>query len=112
MLLYAAEKNHPIAVYTTLVGMKKSDFERIKHIDFTTFALHLPDEFGNSTIPVDQEYLKLFEYVFKYFYEKKNHVETSCHGTVHPEIARILSNEFPDYFLRDFEIMFYLQYNW
>ena len=31
MVLYAHEKEHPIAVYTTCVGMKLEDIDKIKH---------------------------------------------------------------------------------
>ena len=50
MVLYAYEKGHDVAIFTTGVGWTIDDVERIKHIKFNKqekenggFCLHLPD---------------------------------------------------------------------
>ena len=61
MMLYAYEKGHPIAVFTTAVGMTLEDVERIKHIPFENgpnggFTLHLPDKEHLAKHPITEKY--------------------------------------------------------
>jgi hypothetical protein len=58
MILYAHKKGHKIIIFSTLVGLKKQDAERIKDIPFERFVIHLPDAEGNAHIPVTTEYLE------------------------------------------------------
>lgn len=63
MLLYAFDRGHQIAVYTTLVGMRISDIDRIRHVPFSTFVIHLPDADGLMKVEPDDDYLALLRYV-------------------------------------------------
>ena len=49
MLLYADQEGHPISVFTTGIGMKLEDVDRIKDVQYAGnpnggFVLHLPDQ--------------------------------------------------------------------
>lgn len=64
MLLHAHEKGHPIAVFTTGVGMSLEDVNLIKDIPFSggpnrNFTLHLPDKEGNAKHPINKKYLEV-----------------------------------------------------
>jgi tetratricopeptide (TPR) repeat protein len=70
MILYAYEKGHPIAIFTTAVGMTLDDVERIKHIPFDDgpnggFTLHLPDAEHLAKHPVTKSYIKVLEAIKK-----------------------------------------------
>ncbi len=94
MLLYAQEKGHKIAVYTTLVGMYYDDFEKIKDLQYEVFNIHLPDERNNSHIPVTEEYLLLLEKFIKTSpLSLMNKLEFSCHGPVHHEVLKIIKEK-------------------
>ena len=51
MVLYAYNTGHTnIKIFTTAVGMTPEDIDKIKHIPFRQFVLHLPDVFGITEI--------------------------------------------------------------
>ena len=60
MIVHAYENGYTVEVFTTLVGMKLSDVELIKHIKFNVFHLHLPDEKNIAKIAVNNDYLNVF----------------------------------------------------
>ena len=95
MVLYASQKGYPITIYTTLVGMNLKDFEQIKNLDFVTFAVHLPDYDSNAHIPIDKNYLTVFESVFQHFRseERKKRFEVSCHGPVHAKVRDLIPRD-------------------
>jgi radical SAM protein with 4Fe4S-binding SPASM domain len=63
MLLYAFAHGHQLSVYTTLVGMKTIDVDRIRHVPFSTFLVHLPDADRLMKVDPDDDYLALLRYV-------------------------------------------------
>lgn len=109
MVLYAYEKGHPIAIFTTGVGMSIEDFERIKHIPFSLgpenakistkgtpiynggFTLHLPDNENYAKHPITDKYIQLLEHIAK-SYNEVSFIRIVCMGTVHDKIKHI----FPD----------------
>lgn len=58
MLLATHEAAHRVAVFTTAVGLAARDVDRIAHIPFKRFSVHLPDADGMMKSPVDDEYLR------------------------------------------------------
>ena len=66
MLLYAHDRGHPISVFTTGIGMKLEDIERIKHVPFAGqpnggFTLHLPDKERKAKHPITDRYIEVIE---------------------------------------------------
>ena len=64
MLVHAHEKGHPVAVFTTGVGMRLEDIEIIKDIPFSggpnrNFTLHLPDADRKAKHPINKNYIKV-----------------------------------------------------
>jgi len=51
MILYAYNKEYKVSVFTTAIGINEKDIDRLKHIPFETFELHLQDKQGYSHIP-------------------------------------------------------------
>jgi len=92
MLLYAARRGHPLAVYSTLSGMHPADLEAIRDIAFESFVIHLPDDAGNSKIPLTPEYWELLGQCLDVFSRPERHgsVGGSCHGHLRPEAARLI----------------------
>jgi FkbM family methyltransferase len=91
MIVYAHDKGHQVSVFTTAVGMKVEDVEKIKHIPFYSnqggFVLHLPDKEGYAGHKPDN--MKVL------FRLKDNNIHgfsTATMGTLHPEIAHLFPN--------------------
>ena len=68
MVMYAHEKGHTISIFTTGVGMKPSDIDRIKSIPFSGgynrgFVLHLPDTEGYANHPITPKYIDLLRHI-------------------------------------------------
>jgi hypothetical protein len=57
-LIEFAAQNHPVRVFTTLVGLKPEQAERLVRTKFQVFQVHMPDVKGNAKIPITDEYLK------------------------------------------------------
>jgi FkbM family methyltransferase len=108
MVLYAYEKGHKIAVFTTGIGMSIEDFNKIKHIPFSIgpkdpifsykgepmfnggFTLHLPDNENYAKHPITEKYIKLLEHI-KNSYNEISGIRIVCMGTVHDKIKHIFS---------------------
>ena len=66
MVLYAYNTGHTnIKIFTTAVGMTPEDIDKIKHIPFRQFVLHLPDVFGITEIKDTPAYIKVLEKIAK-----------------------------------------------
>lgn len=74
MILYAAEKGFPLALYTTLQGATKADYERLRGVRFEVTTIHLPDKDGRSHFNITDEYIDLLAR-----WETDNY---SCHGHI------------------------------
>lgn len=74
MILYAASKGFPLALYTTLQGATMDDWKRLKGITFEVVTIHLPDCEGRSHFIIDDNYLDLLTE-----WECDNY---SCHGRI------------------------------
>jgi len=57
MLLYAYDKGHKIEVSTTLTCESLEDLDRIKHIPFHLFRVHVPSNDPDERIRPDESYL-------------------------------------------------------
>ncbi len=92
MLLYAAGKGHPIAVYSTLTGMRLEDFDRIRNCPINPFVVHLPDAHGHAPIPITDKYLTLLRAVVRFFTEENRRkvFGASCHGQIHPAVSEAI----------------------
>lgn len=58
MILYAASKGFPLALYTTLQGSTMEDYEKLKDVHFDVVTIHLPDADGRSHFNITRDYLK------------------------------------------------------
>lgn len=91
MLLYAYNAGHPVAAFTTAVGMSPEDVYKIKDIKFTDgpnggFALHLPDQQRVAKHPITKTYIKTIE-AFQECEKDFNHFYTVCMGNdVHESV--------------------------
>lgn len=74
MILYAFEKGFPLALYTTLQGATKTDYERLKGVRYDVTTIHLPDKDGRSHFNITDEYLEVLG-----LWETNNY---SCHGNI------------------------------
>jgi DNA repair exonuclease SbcCD ATPase subunit len=92
MVLYAGEQGFPIAIYSTLVGMSKEDFNKIKELKCEEFVVHIPDDKSNAHIEVTKEYIELLEEVMKYEQSDGCKLVTgvSCHAGIHPDIKEAI----------------------
>jgi len=93
MLLYAYDKGHDIAAFTTGIGMKISDIERIKHIPFSSgpnggFVFHLPDNELLAKHPITDRYIELVEHIGTLRNEINNFYIMTM-GTVHERVRHV-----------------------
>lgn len=84
MILYAAEKGFPIALYTTLQGATMKDYERLKDVRYEVVTIHLPDKDGRSHFNITDEYLEVLK-----AWETNNY---SCHGRIDDRILPYIKN--------------------
>jgi organic radical activating enzyme len=96
MVLYAHEKGHPIAVFTTGIGMRIEDFERIRHIQFAPnpnggFVLHIPDKDRRAKHPITPAYIELLAHIqHTYLVEKGIHnYHWMSMGEPHEDVVHI-----------------------
>ncbi|MCI8645996.1 MAG: hypothetical protein HFE76_04135 [Firmicutes bacterium] len=89
MLVYAYERGYKLCLDTTLIGMDVPDFEKIKHIEFEEFILHIPDKEHHSKFVITDEYLRLFDLV----HDKIEISYYSCHGTIHEAVKDKINEE-------------------
>jgi hypothetical protein len=57
MIEHASSKGFKVVLFSTLVGLRSEDVERLKKCN-PTLILHLPDNLGNAKIPVTETYMK------------------------------------------------------
>lgn len=99
MMLYTQEMGFEQTLFTTLVGMKEEDFEKIRKIPFKVVCLHTPDKHGYAKIPVTPSYIKLFEKIM----QAKNVLGDSfvttanCQSVPHPAILPITAGRLKIY---------------
>jgi MoaA/NifB/PqqE/SkfB family radical SAM enzyme len=83
MLQYAHLMGHPVAVFTTAVGMSLKDVKMIKDIPFTSgpnggFTLHLPDKEKRAKHPITKTYVKVVQALKE---ANIQHFQSMCMGT-------------------------------
>lgn len=88
MIEYTHRCGYDIQLFTTLVGLTKSDFQRIKDIPFSYVVLHTPDSEGFANIPMTDEYFELLDMALG---SKKpdgsNFIDTAnCQGVPHEKV--------------------------
>lgn len=74
MILYAADRGFPLALYTTLQGATMDDYERLKGVQYEVVTIHLPDADGRSYFNITDEYLEVLS--------KWDCHNYSCHGRI------------------------------
>ena len=84
MILYAAWKGFPLALYTTLQGASMEDYDRLKGVRFEVVTIHLPDREGRSHFNITEEYLELLSVW--------NCGNYSCHGTIDERVLPYIHN--------------------
>ena len=82
MILYAASKGFPLALYTTLQGATMDDYEKLKGVQYEVVTIHLPDAEGRSYFNITDEYLELLGR-----WDCHNY---SCHGTIDSRVLPYL----------------------
>lgn len=93
MLLYAHENGHPIAVFTTGIGMKVEDVYKIKNVPYDLgpngrFVLHLPDNERRAKHPITKNYIEVLE-AFKEVHHEIQGFYTMAMGTVHNDVKHL-----------------------
>lgn len=83
MILYAADKGFPLALYTTLQGVTLEDYERLKGVQYEVVTIHLPDKNGRSHFNITDEYLTLLSMWGTHNY--------SCHGDIDDRVLPCLN---------------------
>jgi len=106
MALYAHERGHKVAAFTTAVGMKIDDVIRLKDIPFADgpnsgFCLHLPDQERIAKHPINSNYIKVIEVFGQVCHEIKNFQLMCMSQTVHESVRHVFSNaHYPEFWSR------------
>ena len=106
MVLYAKEKGHSVAIFTTGIGMTKTDVDKLKDIRYSLgapnpligtnglpmqnggFILHLPDNEGYSKHSITKRYIELLKYI-KSIKDDIVGFKVICMGSVHDKVKDI-----------------------
>jgi radical SAM protein with 4Fe4S-binding SPASM domain len=86
MILYAHERGFKLTVFTTCVGMTRSDLEKIRHIPFVTFVVHLPDDRSNMPFPRVSGYKDVLENLGSLNIMNMNFMTM---GSLHPDLHEL-----------------------
>jgi hypothetical protein len=89
MLRFAAGCGHPLAMFTTLLGTRPADLDALAELTMDPIVFHLPDQEGNSCIPITPKYLALLRQLLDLLEAGPawRHVRVSCHGRLHPRLV-------------------------
>ena len=102
-LLIAHEKGHKLQINTTLEGLTKEKYDKIKHLPFKTFIIHLAsatyeEEIGRkrpkTLLPSGQpelrkDWLELLEYIVR---NKPVNFKVLAHGGAHEQAFNLLQD--------------------
>lgn len=84
MVLMAHARNFPIHFLTTCVGMTIEKYNRIKHIPFLSFSIHIADENGKTNYPITEQYKTALKYILN---NRPNGLLFNHHsGSIHPDL--------------------------
>ena len=99
MVEHSVKKGHRTGVNTTLVGVKKSDLDRLSKLTFKHFHVHLPsanyfENIGRNSAKIQQEtgkiisndYLEMIDYVLQYSNLSNFHTHSAPGKELHKEI--------------------------
>ena len=84
MILYAADRGHPLALYTTLQGSTFRDYERLLGVEWEVITIHLPDKDSRSHFNITDDYLEVLS-----LWDCHNY---SCHGAIDDRVRPYLRN--------------------
>jgi hypothetical protein len=95
MLEYAVDRGHPIAVYTTLLGVNAADLNSLSRWEIDPLVIHLPDEEGNTSIPLTRTYLAILQQFFQIIPQAQRwkNLRISCHGKLHPILINLFRKQ-------------------
>ena len=93
MIIYAAMKGFPLALYTTLQGATIEDYERLKLIQYEVVTIHLPDKDERSHFNITDEYLEVLS--------KWDCDNYSCHGRIDDRVIPYLKSRNMITFMHD-----------
>jgi len=95
MMEYAIQNNHPVAVYTTFLGASIADIHALSQWEIDPLVIHLPDDAGNSPIPLSRTYLAVIRWFFQIISDTPGwqNLRISCHGRLHPTLLRLFGDE-------------------
>jgi hypothetical protein len=95
MLEYAVQKSHPVAVYTTFLGAGVEDIDSLKQWSIDPLVVHLPDEEGNSPVPLTSTYLAVIQRFFQTIPDAPGwwSLRISCHGRLHPTLIKLFGEQ-------------------
>ena len=94
MILYAHEIGFKLTVFTTCVGMTISDLQKIRHIPFATFVVHLPDDGLNMPFPKMQGYMAVLK---ELCLTDITHVSFMAMGSIHPDLQALFCDNVSGY---------------
>ena len=95
MMLYTASTGREVNLFTTLVGMTKEIWEKIKNIPFMLVVFHLPDDKQYANIPMTKEYWALLREMIGA--KKPNGApfvdKVNSQSTIHPDVMKIVEGK-------------------
>jgi hypothetical protein len=93
LILYAFDSGHKISIFSTLVGLELHDIDKIKHIPFVNFHVHLPDSSNYAKIAVNKKYLAVLKKLQESNLKKLTGMSM---GDLHPKVKDILHVDLED----------------
>ena len=88
MVLYAHKRGHALKVYSTLVGMKPEDVDRLERVPYKWFTVHVPSDSGQEAIAVNAEYIEVVRRILRSDIGANFHFHS---GDLHPALRELLA---------------------
>lgn len=98
MMEYTHRKGYRLSLFTTLTGLDRDGFERIRDIPFERVVLHAPDQEGYADIPVTDRYLEVLGSVLHAKRADGTGFVTAvnCQGTPAEKFMQVLAGSGPE----------------
>ena len=88
MILHTFSEGYPCTLFTTLIGLTKENYLRIKELPFITICVHLPDDENKTNIVIDKHYIELLDFIIKN--KPKTEISFIYFNSIQREVSNLL----------------------
>lgn len=86
-ILHSYSEGFAFCLFTTLIGLGKEDYSKIRDLPFEYFCIHLPDNDNKTKIVVDEKYLEVLDFIIK---NPPKNFSLAYYGNIHNKIIPLI----------------------